>query len=206
MSKRMCLLGLLVCGLVWFGCSSDSSNEAASGGSMAKPMSTAQVALDGKAIGDAMQKATAWHMNMKSATAEMDMDVVCPDKSHMTSKAGGREVEMIRLGDDSYTRMGSKWMKMPGMKQPPVCGGATAPPESAAAAKAPALDPNIKLTKGGTETVNGETCNDYNWTANGKTSTVCIGNDHLPRLMKTAEATITYSNWNKPATIEAPKL
>ena len=205
MSKRMCLLGLLVCGLVWFGCSSDSSNEAASGGSMAKPMSTAQAALDGKAISDAMQKATAWHMNMKSAQAEVDMDVVCPDKSRTTSKTGAMTAEMVRIGDNMYTKAGAKWMKMPGgMKQPPVCG-ATATTSGGANSNAPTLDPTVKLTKGGTQTINGETCTEYTWTAAGKSSSMCIGSDNLPRQMKTADATITYSNWNKPAAIDAPK-
>jgi hypothetical protein len=201
----MCVLGLLLCSLAWVGCNSNSSSESA-GGAAAKPMSAVQAALDGKAISDAMQKATSWHMNMKSAQADVDMDVVCPDKMHTVSKTGNMSAEMVRIGDQMYTKAGAKWMKMPGgMKQAPVCGGASATNSGGATAKAPTLDPTVKFTKGGTETVNGETCTDYTWTAGGKSSTMCVGSDNLPRLMKSGDATITYSNWNKPITIEAPK-
>ena len=201
------LLGLVVCTLGWAGC---NSGDNSGGEAKMNVVQKVQMAVTGAEISNAMQKATSYHMNMKSSAMEMDMDVVCPDKMHTQSKTRGMMVEMVRVGDNMYTKSGGKWMKMPtGGKQAAVCGN-TATTSGGANSRVPTFDPNVKMTKGGTETVNGETCTDWNGTvtdAKGATHTwtLCVGSDNLPRLMKNADTTITYSNWNKPITIEAPK-
>jgi hypothetical protein len=207
MKHRLVLLGLMLCAVLWAGCNSGGNpSEATSAGPMAK----LQAAVTGQNISSAMQKATSWRMSTKTADLEMTMDVVCPDKMHSESKTHGMTMEMIRIGDDMYSKMGAKWTRMPAIKQPPVCGN-TATTSGGANSRVPTFDPNIKMTKGATETVNGESCTDWNGSMTDskggtRTWTVCIGNDGLPRMMKNGDATIYYSNWNKPATIEAPKM
>lgn len=208
MKHRLVLIGLMLCAVLWSGCNS-GGNPAES--APAGPVSTAQAVVTAVAISSAMQKATSWHMNMKSTGMEMDMDVVCPDKMHTQSKTKGMNTEMIRIGNEMYTKAGAKWMKVPSAaKQAAVCGN-TAETSGGANSRVPTLDPKVKLTKGGTEVINGESCTDWNATVpDGKggtrTSTLCVGSDNLPRMMKAGDAVITYSDWNKPITIEAPRM
>jgi hypothetical protein len=199
----MCLLGLLVCSLVWFGCSSQSSNENAMGGGAAKPaMSMGGGTLDGAAMAAAMAKATSYKMTTKTAQAEMSMEVVCPDKVRMTTKTGAMSTEMLRIGGDMYMKAGSKWMKAPAQGPNPANCGQTAATND----KMPKTDASAKITKGGTQTINGETCTEWTTTVGANSSTICVGSDNLPRQIKSGEATITYSDWNKPLTIDAPKM
>jgi hypothetical protein len=154
-----------------------------------------------------MQKATSWHMTMKGPGVDMSMDVVCPDKMRTVTKAGAGTAETVRVGDAMYMKAGPKWMKVPATGQPAsVCGNTAAP-----GSKMPTVDPNVTMTKGGTETVNGETCTDWTTTVSdgkgGQTSSImCIGSDNLPLQIKTGQMVMTYSDWNKPITIEAPKM
>jgi hypothetical protein len=140
----MCVLGLVLSGLIWLGCSSSSNSESST---TMGPVTKAEAMLTGAQITDAMHKATAWHMNMKSANMDMDMDVVCPDKMQMHSKTQGNAMEMVRVGNDMYTKMGAKWMKVPAAAQmPPVCGGAPSGQEKGAAGRVPTLDTTMKLS------------------------------------------------------------
>ena len=202
MTKRMCLLALLVCSLVWFGCSSESSTDnAASGGGMAKPAMSGGGSFDGAAMAAAMAKATSYKMTTKTAQAEMTMEVLCPDKSRMTTKTGAMSTEMVRIGGDMYMKAGGKWMKTLAQGPNPAQCGQTA----ATSDKMPKTDATAKVTKGATQTINGETCQEWTTTAGTASSTICVGSDNLPRQIKSGEATITYSDWNKPLTIDAPK-
>jgi hypothetical protein len=188
------------------GCS-NAGNTESSTGAAAAPASKAEVMLTGAMMSAAMQKATSWHMTMKSKASDMSMDISCPDKMRMQTKAGGQMIETVRVGNDMFTKMGGKWMKVPStMKQQPVCGS-TADANS----RVGTLDPTATYAKKGTDTVNGESCNV--WEISSKddkgavhTSTVCVGSDNLPRQMKVADSVMTYSDWNKPVTIEAPKM
>jgi hypothetical protein len=220
MKHRLMLLGLMLCAVLWAGCNS-SSNPSEGGSSGA--LTTVQAALTAQAMSAAMQKATSWRMTMKSGAMEMSMDVQCPDKSHTATKTGAMAMEMVRIGPDMYTKTGAKWMKMPTSgAAPPVCGAAMGGVGAGGgggasgggggnggSGKMPSLDVNVKLTKGGTETVNGETCTDWTATvtdAKGQhTTTMCVGDDKLPRQMKSGDMVITWSNWNK-TTVEAPKM
>ncbi|MDP9268630.1 MAG: DUF4412 domain-containing protein [Acidobacteriota bacterium] len=207
MRRRLMQSGLglsLFLGLAFaLGCSSTSTPES----SYTSPVSKAQMAVNGASISSAMQKATSWHVTMKGPNVDMTMDVVCPDKMRTVSKTGSRSAETVRVGPAMYMKAGGKWMKVPATGQPAsVCGNTAAP-----GSKMPTVDPNVTMTKGGTETVNGESCTDWTTTASdgkgGQTSsTMCIGSDNLPRQIKTGQMVMTYSDWNKPITIDAPKL
>jgi hypothetical protein len=141
-------------------------------------------------------------MTTKTAQAEVSMDVVCPDKVRMTTKAGAMTSEMVRIGGDMYMKAGPKWMKTAAQGPNPANCGQTA----ATSDKMPKTDASAKITKGGTETINGETCTDWTTTAGAASSTICVGSDNLPRQIKSGDATITYSDWNKPITVDAPKM
>jgi hypothetical protein len=154
---------------------------------------------DLKAMGEAMSKATSWHVSTKSAAVEAEVDIVCPDKVRTVSKAGGMTVETIMIGKDVYTKVGKSWMKTTAPAGSPICGAGSSYGASAPSAFA-------KMTKGGTATVNGESCQEWIVALEGAPSTtMCVGSDGLPRQTKTGDTTITYSHWNHPATIEAPK-
>lgn len=209
MRRRLMQSGLglslvLVLGLA-IGCSSSSTPESSS--TTAYPASKAETMVNGAMISAAMAKATSWHMTMKSATSDMSMDISCPDKMRMQTKAGAQMIETVRVGNDMYTKMGARWMKMPGAaQQQPVCGGA-----GGANSRAGSVDPTATMTKKGPDTVNGESCTVWEMSSKDDkgvphTSTICVGSDNLPRQMKVGDAVMTYSDWNKPVTIEAPKM
>jgi hypothetical protein len=198
MKRMLALLGSAVLLVFWLGCSSSSGPEATS------TAGTPAAAVNGAAIAAAMQKATSWKMTMKSGTGETTMEIVCPDKMRTQSKTGAMTVEMVRVGQNMYSKMGSKWMKVPATGQPATVCGATG-------SQMPAMDANTKMTKGGTQMVNGESCTEWTTTttdAKGASvsSTMCIGNDNLPRQIKSGDSVMTFSDWNKPITIEAPKM
>jgi len=191
------------------GCSSSSTSESSSTGA---PVSKAEMMMTGAMVSSAMSKATSWHMTMKSGATEMSMDISCPDKMHMQTKSGAQMIETVRVGNDMYTKIGPRWMKVPSSaQQAPVCGGGMSGMNPGAGGRAPTVDPNVTMTKRGSETVNGESCTAYEATSKddkGATHTfsICVGSDSLPRQVKTGEAVITYSDWNKPVTIEAPQM
>ncbi len=181
-------------GLLLAGCQS-----APSGGESGDAAPTASSDADLKAMGAAMAKATSWHVTSKSAEIEAEVDIVCPDKVRTVSKTGNMTVESIMIGNDTYTKVGKSWVKATAPVDSPVCGAG-----SSYAASTPS--PFAKVTKGGTATVNGESCQEWTITLEGSPpTTMCVGSDNLPRQTKRGDTTITYSNWNKPATIEAPK-
>ena len=208
MTRKLALCGFVLCLVLWVGCNNASTPES----SYSSPVSKAEAVVNGQMISSAMGKATSWHMTMKSGTTDMSMDVVCPDKTRMQTKTGNMTVESVRIGSDMYTKMGAKWMKVPmAANAASVCRGASASASGGAASRVSTFDPNLKITKVGTDTVNGESCTvwEQTWTdakgAQHKFS-ICVGSDNLPRKVTTGDAVMTYTDWNKPITIEAPKI
>lgn len=203
------LLGLGLALFLGTGCNSASNSESSSA---TTPVSYAQAAVTGAAISSAMQKASSWHMTMKGPNVEMSMDVVCPDKMRTLSKTAKMTAESVRVGADMYVKAGSRWMKTPATGQPAsVCGNAGNGYAGGAGSKVPTFDPTVKMTKGGSETVNGESCTDWTTTVSDnkgsqRSYVMCLGSDNLPRQIKTGDMVMTYSDWNKPITIEAPQL
>ena len=193
----LALAGLLT------GCQSSPSGSEG-GGPAPAATSSAAGGGDLKAMAAAMAKATSWHVTSKSAVMEAELDIVCPDKMKSASKVGKMTVEAIRIGNDTFTKVGKSWVKATAPAESPLCGAGSSYAASTPSAFA-------KVTKGGSATVNGESCQE--WTIaipdSSSTTTMCVGSDNLPRQTKVTiggnTTTTTYSNWNKPATIEAPK-
>ncbi|MGH9601940.1 MAG: hypothetical protein ACRD24_06075 [Terriglobales bacterium] len=185
---------LALAGLLMAGC--QSSPSGGEGGTGAPPAATSGGDL--KAMGAAMAKATSWHITHKMPEGETELDIVCPDKMKSVSKVGKMTVEAIRIGNDTFTKVGKSWVKTTAPADSPLCGAGSSYAASTPSAFA-------KVTKGGTATVNGESCQEWTIESSLGSSTMCVGSDNLPRQTKRGDTTITYSNWNKPVTIEAPK-
>jgi len=175
-------------------------------------VSKAETVVTGTMISSAMEKATSWHTTMKSGTTDMSMDISCPDKMRMQTKSGAQVIETVRVGNDMYTKIGPRWMRVPSSaQQAPVCGGGASGMNPGASGRVATFDPNVTMTKKGSETVNGESCTLYETTSKddkgvAHTFSICVGSDNLPRRVTVGDAVMTYSNWNKPVTIEAPKM
>lgn len=169
-------------------------------------------AMIGTTISSALARATSWHMRMRSRAGEMTIDVMCPDRIHTVNRTGNTTVEMIRIGQATYTRAGGKWTKLPaGGTQAPVCGGAPSAFGPGASSRVPTFGPDAEVRRGGTETVEGEACTVWDASSTDEKGVVrpfsiCLGPDNLPRQIKSADAVATYSRWNQPITIEAPQM
>ncbi len=200
MTSKQVWAALALAGLLMAGCqSAPSGGETSTGGGSAAPAVTPRAAGGNlNAMGAAMAKATSWHMATKGPGVDSEMDIVCPDKMKTVTKTGGMTMESMMIGKDMYTKMGKNWMKMANPSATAFCGAGSSMDKAAPAASA-------KTTKGATITVNGESCTEWTMGEGASATTICVGNDNLPRQSKTGEMTITYSNWNQPATIEAPK-
>lgn len=198
-----------------------SGQPSSSGSAVEKVTSAAGTLLNGKQelmrAAEAMKNAKSWreHMMMEEPgkTVEVEVEVSCPDKEHTTSTMNGRTFESIHLGNDSYTKIGGQWMRMPATRTALAnCGMGTLRPARDQADPMAELD-KAKITPAGLDTVNGSPCQEYQieTTAGAEpgskdvTSTVCIGvTDHLPRQMKVEGMTVTWSDWNQPVSIAAP--
>ncbi len=203
MTSRTLWTALAVTGLLMAGCqSAPSGGETGTGGGSGAPAVTARPSGGGDlaSMGEAMAKATSWHMTTKGPGVDSEVDIVCPDKMKTVSKVAGMTVESMMIGKDMYTKAGKSWMKMANPSATAFCGVGSAQAKATATSGAAP-----KTTKGASITVNGESCTEWTMGEGATATTTCIGSDSLPRQTKTGDMTITYSNWNKPATIEAPK-
>ncbi len=208
--------------LLLSGCKGRGSGQPSSTGSaIAKATSAAGSLMNGKEelmrAAEAMKNAKSWreHMVMDEAgkSVQVEVEVSCPDKEHTTSTMNGRTFESIHLGNDSYTKIGGQWMRMPATRTALAnCGMGTLRPARDQMDPMAELD-KAKITPAGLDTVNGSPCQEYQIepTAGAEpgskdvTSTVCIGvTDHLPRQMKAEGMTVTWSDWNQPVSIAAP--
>jgi hypothetical protein len=212
MQRRLVQSALGICLAVGsglgMGCSNAGNNESSSAGA---PASKAEMMVTGASLSSAMAKATSWHLTMKSGSTEMSMDVSCPDKIRTVMKTGAMTAESVRVGDAMYVKAGAKWMKVPASaQQPAVCGGQSGF-GGGATPRAATFDPNVKMTKKGADSVNGESCTVWEETSTDAkgvqhTFSICVGGDNLPRRVIAGDAVMTYSDWNKPVTIEAPTM
>ncbi len=193
-------VALALAGLLMAGCQSAPTGSESGTGPAPTPTSTSSLSGEEtlKAVGRAVSKATSWRTTSttdRTGEVEEVTDIVCPDKmKQVTPGALGRTT--IRIGEDEYVKGGEKWIKISARGRRRVCPHSWSDP----------LLTSAKITKGNTATVGGETCQE--WIIEGvalSTVTMCVASDHLPRQIKAAGSTDTYSNWNKPATIEAPQ-
>src|SRR6185437_5432368 len=116
--------------------------------------------------------------------------------------------EMIEIGADTYVYLAGKWTKTTGGSSDNLAN-----PQSVLDAFDNPTDTNVKITKGGTETVNGIQCQDWNVKTAGTGSdpsndgTMCVGlHDNLPVNYKqsTGKVVGVFSDWNAPIDIKPP--
>jgi len=203
MRSKPTFLALALAGLLITGC--QSAPRGGESGTGPAPAAPATASASGEetlqAVGRALSKATSWRTTSTTdRPGEVEVtDIVCPDKMKQVTPGGlGRTT--IRIGEDEYVKAGEKWIKISASGRRRVCPHPWSDP----------LLTSSKITKGGTATVEGESCQE--WIIEGvslSTVTMCVGSDNLPRQVKARVEdkvfTDTYSNWNKPAIIEAPK-
>ena len=214
-------LALIVSGLLLLaGCNKSADKAPSSGAAIAKATSAAGSLMNGKEelmrAAEAMKSAKSWRehmvMDQEGKSVQVEVEVSCPDKEHTTSTMNGRTFESIHLGDDSYTKIGGQWMRMPATRTALAnCGMGTLKPARDQADPMAALD-KAQITPAGLDTVNGSPCQEYQIATTATepgskdvTSMVCIGvSDHLPRQMKVEGMTVTWTDWNQPVSIAAP--
>ena len=132
---------------------------------------------------------------------EVTMEVVLPDKFHMTFSGGGGvpAVEMISIGNDAYIKAGPTWLKQAG-----AGGGALFDPGDISSTITDAGGGK----KGGTETVEGKRCQIYTYSSGSDTTEVCVSSDNLPLRVVTSsggeKTTIVFTDFNANITIKAP--
>jgi hypothetical protein len=182
-----------------------TSGAATAGGS-------ADAATEFASMAQAWSDARSYRMVVQTAQqgaqASQLIELVKPDREHFKMTAGPQTIEQIRIGQDSYTNANGQWTKTTSAAPlPPILGGLG---DAAGLAKQlGALNQTDTVTKGAVDTINGDQCQEWQYVdANpSKSGAICIGlSDKLPRQMKVGggQATITFSDWNAPISIEPP--
>ncbi|MBI4790977.1 MAG: hypothetical protein HY782_28440 [Chloroflexi bacterium] len=141
-----------------------------------------------------------------TGTTEMNLEVVTPDRFHMTSK----QMEIVLIGNTVYLKLGNTWQKVP---LPQGIDLSLADPKKYADEIAASTD--VKLV--GVETLDGTPTIIYQYTVNIKgppaqkiTSKVWVGaTDNLPRKVESAptatqKTTILFTDYNANITINPP--
>ena len=201
MNKSMYVGVLLIVAALAIGCG--GSGKTSTGTAPAGAPASAPAAGGGadlKGFGDAMAKATSFELTTKTNGVESTISVICPDKMHTVTKTGAITAETIQIGPEVWVKAGPMWMKSPtGVPSTILCGagGVNVPKVDFSATNA--------WTKGGSDTVNGESCTVYTVAAAGQTVSICLGSDNLPRKYSAAGAEVTYTKWNKVEPFAAPK-
>jgi outer membrane lipoprotein-sorting protein len=143
-------------------------------------------------------------------TGTTNLEIVQPDKLHLTVKTPQGQNELICLDKMLYSFQDGKWTKTD--KDPkgnPVDCAAVV----SGTYNTKAVADNIKqasdakqIAKGGTDTVNGKKCQIYTQTnSNGSTVELCVADGLLSRVVdKTGGATILFSDYNANIDIKAP--
>jgi hypothetical protein len=125
------------------------------------------------------------------------MEAQLPDRFHLTTPT----IELISIGNDSYTKIGGNWTKSSGAG----IGNIFQADELNALATAV---PSGQITKGGTDTVNGTKCQLYTQnTSSSSTTEYCVANNLPLRVVSTSgstKTTIVFSDFDKPVDIKAP--
>ena len=64
--------------------------------------------------------------------------------------------------------------------------------------------PTTRVTKGGTATVRGQSCQEWQVVQDDSETTLCIGQNDLPLSIKAEDLAIEFYDYNAPITISAP--
>jgi hypothetical protein len=134
-------------------------------------------------------------------------ETMAPDKEHTVTSFAGQTMESIRIGDDTYVKLGDTWQKSPNLDasaEPPVSGddvvGDLSDPST----------PDTKIVKKGEETLDGVKVTVYEVTMDdGTLATFWVGtDDHLPRKTEiksdTGHFEVIFSDYGKDFGIKAP--
>jgi hypothetical protein len=130
---------------------------------------------------------------------QANLEYVAPNRYHFTINAAGLgSLELISIGSDSYTKLGTTWMKQSGGGL-----GQLFDVESITDAVS-----NLDgYTKGGTANVNGKNCQLYSRTVAAETEEICVADDLPVRFVNqsgTEKVTVVFSDFNANITINAP--
>jgi hypothetical protein len=206
--------GLLIPALVLSGCSKKKSSDSTSSAQPTQSSSSAQptqrpaaTSASGGSGSNASNselaalvanflKAKSFRITLQDSrgTPQGTVEYVAPDKYHI-NVAGFEE---ISIGKDVYVKQGTTWAKLPSSQGVPSIFNADTFKSQ--------LDQlsTTKFTKGGTDNVNGTSCQIYNVTnADGTTSEICVANG-LPVRVKAGDTIILISDYDKVGDIKAP--
>jgi WD40 repeat protein len=168
---------------------------------------------DMREVADAMAAATSFHMTTQykddqGRPIEIDTDFVKPDRRRIRMTTSDSQAsEQITIGAATYTYVNGKWNKITSSAQNPSMGNDA---DAIVQAFRALLQNGYAITRDGTETIDGESCE--RWLVTAQTSspfsgTWCIGiSDKLPRRFTSSgnNNSISYSEWNAPMQIDAP--
>ena len=166
-----------------------------------------------KAMALAWANAKSFKISMttsdQGSPGQISMDIVRPDRQHIKLTMGQQTFEMIDIGTDHYMNINGKWTKT--TTKAPTAN--LADPQQSIDSFNKSVDSNTKITKGGTETVNGTPCQDWVVAVSDSSSdqssggTMCISlHNNLPVQFKdtTGKYVMTFSDWNAPIDIKPP--
>ncbi|HXP94384.1 MAG TPA: hypothetical protein VN905_13015 [Candidatus Binatia bacterium] len=146
-----------------------------------------------------MAQAKSYRMTMTSASGEMTQDYVAPNRRHIS----GRQMEMITIGDDSWMKVDGKWQHVPKMPM----GAMSAPQSIGSAPKAPETD----VTLVGNQECQGQPAQVYQFSTSSASGTsekskLWVGSSGYPCRMQmgSSGASMQWSQWGAPLTIDAP--
>ena len=157
-----------------------------------------------EAAAGAMAKAKSYRLvDYVHGRITRQIEAICPDRYHaVLTPFSDDGLEIIAIGKDSWTKVDSHWQKSP-FAQPDAdfCreGGKLMKYEQREAS-----GDLPRITKGGTEEVNGEPCQDWNVRAYRVALRYCIGADDLPRTM-TFDTLYETFEWNHVDAITPPQ-
>jgi hypothetical protein len=191
--------------------SSSGSTPAASGTSAPSTSSATSTGPAGdvqNALGNLVKaKSFKGKLNVDGGQFKGDgsIEVVTPDKFHLTFNGGGGlgNLELISIGNTTYSKTGNTWSKNTG-------GAGTIGIDPTSLTKQVTdVSKTAQTTKGGTDKVNGKSCQIYTMDdAQSKSKTdVCIANDLPVKLVVSgggSTVTLTFSDFDSNIDIKAP--
>jgi hypothetical protein len=181
------------------------AGPATTGGSGAASRPGSSSSNDLAGISEAYAKVKSYKatyvMEASGTKQDGNMEVVLPDKFHMTFASPAGNIEVILIGSDTYFKAGPSWIKQtstagaPQAFDPKSISGTVQGWRSAGA------------VKGATAVVSGKTCQIYTITSQAGNQELCIA-DNLPYRMISqsggTKTTITFSDYNANIDIKAP--
>jgi len=180
------------------------------------PIGSPAPEADIQSIADNYTKVKSFRVSITQGTGNtqttLSLEVVQPDKIHLTQKTAQATNELICLDKMLYSKQDNKWTKTDKAPdgKPVDCSQVVSGTfnTKAIAEGIKAASDAKQIAKGGTETVNGKKCQLYTQTnANGTTADLCVADGLLVRVIdkgSASGATILFSDYNADIPIKAP--